>query len=373
LRVDFICIALFLSNYLQAQITVTNSIFTQAGDILTVSIDTVFNSLPTPGSAINQNWDFSDLNTDYIRIDTIQAASSGPSFANFPGTEILQSFFNFGQSYTNVNTSNVERVGADINIGFAGLDFVAPYSDPHITQVAPLSFGTMQSDQFLIKYTAHIDSTDFVDSLNPLPISPDSIRVRIEGDQIMQVEAYGSCFIHGTNLEVLRQKVEVSASIMIDLRIPTTGNNGVWQDVTQLLTPHIPIKTNQNQIYYDYLLEGIKEPLVRTVMNSSQTSIEKVEFKGPSFLSTKTTSDNLLSIFPNPAKEFIVFKGNFLVENIEYVELIDLSGNVFFKSSKPSNKHQQIDLTGIPPGYYLVNVYSSDSELKYQTKLVIVP
>jgi hypothetical protein len=367
---------LFLGFQLQAQVTVTNSIFPQAGDVLTTSVNTNPTFSPTTASGTAQTWDFSSLTTDFLNVDSIVAASSGPAFLDFPNTDIIQPLLGFGSAYAIVDSTSITRVGAGLELGFAGLSFVAPYADPHVVQTAPLTYNTTHNDQFEIRFSEHIDSIPFlrqlVDSINPLPVSPDSIRVRVDGSHTMLVDAFGTCTIYSGTYDVLRQKVETYTDISIDLWIPTFGGNGIWQDVTGLLGGFLPFPTNDTTIYYDYIQEGSKEPIARMNMSNDQSSVESMEFKGNNPTSVfNIPSTPKLSIFPNPATQYVQFDSESLGVERFNLQIIDLNGRVLQEVHQLNRGQHQIPLKNLAAGQYQIRFLSENGATLALSKLVV--
>ena len=73
------------------QITYTSISFPAPGDILSIAQATA-DSLMTvsPAGATAQVWDFSGLVEINTIEDTIQPASTGPDYASFPSSDVLQ-------------------------------------------------------------------------------------------------------------------------------------------------------------------------------------------------------------------------------------------------------------------------------------------
>lgn len=369
-------LALILSNHLFAQITVTNSIFPQAGDLLTTSVNSNPSFSPTAASATAQTWDFSSLTTDFLNTDSILAASTGAAFLDFPNTDIIQPLLGFGSAYTVVDSQSITRVGAGIELGFAGLSFVAPYTDPHIVQTADLDYNTSHTDQFAIRFSEHIDSVpflrDLIDSINPLPVSPDSIRVSVDGSHDMNVDAFGTCTIHSGTYDVLRQKVETYTDISIDVWVPTFGGNGIWQDVTGLLGGFLPFPTNDTTIYYDYIAEGSKEPIARMNMSADESTVETMEFKGDNPASIfNIPSTPSLSIFPNPASQYLQFDSEALGVERFNLQIIDLNGRILQEVNQLNRGQHQIQLKNLAAGQYQIRFLSETGNTLAISKLMV--
>ena len=171
------------------QITYTSISFPQAGDVLAISTAVDSMLTITPPSATATAWDFSQLTAVTTNYDTIQAASSGAFYAQFPNSDILQPLLGqVGVSYTEVTATQIERIGGGFEI--LGISFINSFANTHITQTVPLTYNDMASDAYAFRFSEHIDSVPFlrqlIDSLVsglPFGLSPDSIRIAIDGDE----------------------------------------------------------------------------------------------------------------------------------------------------------------------------------------------
>jgi len=77
-------------------------------------------------------------------------------------------------------------------------------------------------------------------------------------------------------------------------------------------------------------------------------------------------NDNGIKIYPNPTTDFISID---IIENItSKIEFFNIYGqSVFFKVI--DNKHEQIDISNLKSGIYIIEV--SNSKSKYQQKIII--
>jgi hypothetical protein len=303
---------------LWAQPTISSASFPAAGDVLMISTANADSNMRvTASSPLAQTWDFSQLTTTSYREETVQAASLGLNFADFPNADIIQPLFaGLGTAYIDVSANAVTRLGGGLEL--LGFSFVAPYIDPHILQTAPLTIAGNRTDNFDIRFGENIDSVPFLRQLidqatasTPLPggISPDSLRIRINGSRRMYNEAHGTCIIYDGNYNVLRQRVEETTNLNIEVRIPSPLNpaSGFWFDVTSIITGAVPvpIPTQDTTIYYDYLAEGQKQFIVRQNMDNSGRNVESVEFKGQNTVGNSRYDATAFefSAYPNPTNQ----------------------------------------------------------------------
>ena len=367
--------ALFTTVALQAQITVTNSIFPAAGDVLERSLtNNIGIATISPASATAQAWDFSFLTTDLFLTDSIVAASTGASYAQFPTSDVLTPLMGLGTAYTDVTTTAVTNVGAGIE--FFGMSFVAPFSNPQTLQTAPLTYGTTTNDTYSLRFSEHIDSIPFlrqlIDSINPLPISPDSIRLRLDGNTVMNVDAFGTVQLFDSTYNVLRQKFIVYTAIKIDLfvNVPVVGG---WQDVTGLIGNQLPIPLNDTIYRYDYIAEGKKSPVLRLNMDNSGNNIQNAEFKGdnPTGIFQTQAALTTVQVFPNPTSDLLTLRtDNLGVEGFN-VQVLDVLGRVLLVKNNLRGDSNQLSLSELAEGNYMLLFNDEKGTLLAREQIVI--
>lgn len=373
-----------VASSVSAQITITNSIFPTAGTILPISSTTDVSgySVTTPSPSAT-TWDFSNLVTENYREDEIMDAALGAAFAQFPNTEVTQPLLpGFGgTAYVDVSATQVNVVGGGVDLlGFA---FVEAYDDAHKLQIAPLNFGTTYNDDFQLTLGAHIDSIPFlrqlIDSLAgsflPFGISPDSIRLNIEGTQETRIDAFGTVIAHDGTYDVLRQKVEVYTDLQIEVRVDPPIFPAFWFDITQYLTSGVPfpLPTSDTTIYYDFLAEGNQQPIVRLNMENDESAINNIEFKGEHYASSVAfvPMTTPLRLFPNPANQNLnVEMGDFADINCQ-VQIVGIDGKIWLQQQSSKTALLAIPTANLPQGVYALTIKDNSGNLLRTEKLTI--
>lgn len=379
LLVSWLLLGLFGKSF--GQITYTSASFPQAGDVLEIST-TLTPVTVTPASATAQTWDFSNFLATGTTLDTIQAASTGSAYASFPSSDILRPFVGNlgGTAYVDVTTSQINRIGGGFEL--FGLSFIAPYTNSHVAQQAPLTFPNTTSDVFNWAYAAHIDSVPLLrtllDSLVQLPggISPDSIRMGIQGDETRTVDAFGSCVMSATTTyNVLRQKVTTDISLKIEVFVPTFGGFGFWFDATPLLGGFLPFPAETRIVRYDFLAEGLKQPLVQLTMDSSETLVVNIEYYSGDPVSIDYIEDELeVNIFPNPAKTSVSIQMNPADVPVDgyYVELVDMLGRKATTTTAIQNENYELPLTDVSNGHYVLLLRDAKGKILKREQLDVL-
>ncbi|MCP4439934.1 MAG: T9SS type A sorting domain-containing protein [Aureispira sp.] len=364
---SFVLMSIMFSN---AQITYTNASFLQAGDVLEIS--TAFDTLMVVSapSATATAWDFSTLTSTSFVADTIEPASSGSSYALFPTSDVLGNLIGgFGTAYTDVTTTTMTHVGGGFEFGPVSL--IAPFSDPYIVQNAPITYPASNSDNFALQLSEHIDSIpmlrQLIDSMG-LPVSPDSIRFSFTGSATQNVDAFGTCQMPDSLYNVIRQKSTIHTDIKIEVYTVIFGTFGTWADVTTLILGGlpVPISPQDTTVYYDYLADGRKQPIVRQRMNNTETQVTSIEFKGQNSPTAvlDIASETALGwkTYPNPAQEQlnITFENDQVLD--QQLEVVDLLGRNWYNQTIRDQQFQ-INVKSWPQGQYVGVVKDKNSQI----------
>ena len=368
-----LCLSLLMGiSVAKSQTTITNSIFLAAGDTLVRSITTNFGGLTvTPPASNAQSWDMSFLTTDATLFDSVRYASAGVSFSSFPNTEIILPVAGFGQGYVDVDATSMTMVGASIDL--MGLTFVSPFVNTQTLQTAPLSYGTNINDTHSLSFATHVDSVQglrmLIDQLG-LPISPDSIRLKINGTSDLAVDAFGTVTLFDSTYTVLRQKVEVINETRIEAYVAAFGS-GFWLDVTSTVSAQLPIPLNDTTFGYDFLREGSKIPVVRINMDGTGSTIRDIEFKGYNE-NTAVNSINLkeITVFPVPANEQLIVNCSEINESFN-LQIVDAMGRVIYKESNLNANSVQVDVRELPVGNFALLLNSEKGQLIAVKKISI--
>lgn len=368
--------ALLVGISAQAQITVTNTVFPVAGDVMERSVtNNVGSASVTAASGTAQNWDFSFLTTDFLMTDSIVAASTGLAFADFPDSDVLTPLLGFGTAYTDVTATEVVNIGAGME--FFGMSFVAAYTNPQTLQTAPLTYPTTTNDDFSVAFAEHIDSIPFlrqlIDSINPLPgISPDSIRIRLTGISVMDIDAFGTCQMFDTTYNVLRQKTVLYTAIRIDMHAYIFGFP-IWQDVTSYISGQLPIPLTDTTYRYDFIAEGEKTPIVRLNMDSEGTNVQNAQFKGnnPVGVSRRQMPLAAIQVFPNPTADVLNLRTENLGVDVFDLQIVDALGRTVLSKTNTQGTLHQISLTDLPQGNYFLLLRSELGQLLAEERVVV--
>ena len=382
------CLFTLSSLSLWAQITYTANSFPSAGQVLHIATAIDSTLAVTPASSTATAWDFTTLQSINNRKDTIQAASTGASFALFPTSDILSPLLGggFGVAYADVTTTQLVNIGGGVEL--FGLSIAAPYVNTHVRQVVPLTYGDNATDQYILSVSRHVDSIpllrQLLDSLtsgSPVPINPDSIRLRLTGDEDRAVDAWGTCQLPDSTIyDVIRQKVVTDFEVRIEIgsQVPIFGFR--WVDLTTIVP--LPFPTQGRLVRYDFLAEGIPQPVVQLTLDSSEANIINIEYLDSTNnnpIQVRQVQNQALlpmAVYPNPAQTQLTVEVPLqaLTQPEATLTLTNALGQVVWQRPAQGQMVQTIGVAALPRGMYtlaLSTQYQGQTRLQALQKVVL--
>jgi hypothetical protein len=140
-------------------------------------------------------------------------------------------------------------------------------------------------------------------------------------------------------------------------------NGTSWQHIgnqenpTHTTGPYLTFDEN-NQLYLAHGTGAIGDPLtVRRLAEPTNTK--------------EQTRVGELQIFPNPAKDHIYVKADTQKQELSQLIIRDAAGKMILEEKSVSTQFQQINLSALKPGMYIVEIISKENNTLYQQKLVV--
>ncbi|MCB0598024.1 MAG: hypothetical protein KDD28_28360, partial [Phaeodactylibacter sp.] len=273
----YLFFAVFFSTAAQAQATITNESFPVAGDTLFTAVDNLPAGNYITGSGGGQSWDFTTLQSPFPRRTLLLPAMQGPGSYAFPSATYYASINPSLVAYYRVSSSKVELLGfyGQDPLGL-GVESPSRFDPPVVQQRAPLNYLDMNESQANLSLAFSANDLP-AGVLNNLPITPDSLRIRLNIQRSDVVDAWGSLTIPGGIYDVLREKRTEVRETRLDAKIGFFG----WQDITDIAIQalNIPELGPQTTVNYYYLSNEAIEPIALVVANESETQVQRVEYK----------------------------------------------------------------------------------------------
>jgi hypothetical protein len=366
-----------------AQITVNNSYFPSSGDTVRTARmedpDDSFDALirPPGGPYV---WDFSNAVTDGTSTTVYQSASAGANVALFSGADLVV-IGEAGETYFDKTADQFIALGyAGTDPGGFGLSVVAKFSPAVVERKAPLNFFDIQvntTDLSLPFSTAQLPDSLF----EGVPISIDSIRVRLNTQRVEACDAYGSVKLpSGTEYDVLRVRRTEYTTTNLDVKVPFLG----WVDISTLLgggggggglTDFLGTDTT---VTHRFFANDVPQEVAILTLNNSGNEIDDIRFK------TETTSSVIsdwfdapgaasVSAFPNPAIDYVRFDC-FNLPNDEYtLKIYNIVGKQVHRETHQlvGNKSIRLDLNNFRKGTYLYSLVNKKGDVIGTKRLVI--
>ncbi len=372
-RIILFIISIFSFSSIFAQITLTDSYFPAAGDTL-FSFNDVVPSIDVPTSGADQVWDFTSLSGPVVLQTVLKAASEGVNNAQFPGASILADFQG-GEGYYAVDNNNYRfqgYVGPDP--GGLGIDIVALFSPNVIERRANLEYLDVNSGESNMLFAFAWDDVPSAvsDSLN-LPITPDSVRIRVNIDRLEIIDGWGTVDIPGGTYEVLKENRREITDTRIEAKISILP----WQDLTDLVPPEIGFFGMDTSRTYNFYANNVIEPIASVTLNDEETEVRRVSFKANDFTipvkDISTLSADVIA-YPNPAIEEVKFELSSLPTGDYKLQIFNILGVPVWSRdfSTGGTKTMKADLSELRKGTYLYSLIDGKGKTLTTKRLMII-
>jgi hypothetical protein len=362
---------------IQAQITITDAYFPQAGDTL----KTAFDGMPSgivinpPGGSTDQSWDFSSVQ-GVSRQVVYLPASEGDASAEFPSADLVILLDPVGETYYKTTATTFELIGYQgLDPANLGITLLVHFNPSLIERRAPLNFIDFgsSSSAILIPFAADDIPGGILDSL---PITPDSIRLRVAIDRSYVVDGWGMATIPGGTYDVLREKQIEERETFMDAKIGI-GPFSQWVDVTDLL-PDMGFLGTDTTTTYTFYNDVEKEAIaIVTVDNEDNDIVNAVEYKDNGIQTNiryVNTGKADLIAYPNPAIDDVRVDF-FNLPSSEYtLKIYNILGMVVWEKeyTLSGNRSEKISLTNLRKGTYLYSLVNNTGKIISTKRLMIM-
>ena len=372
-------IALIFAVSLQAQITITDAYFPSAGDTL----KTAFDGMPSgivvnpAGGSVDQTWDFSSVQGTSREV-VYYTASEGEASDEFPSADLHTKLDPVGEMYYKKTATTFEWLGYQgldpANIGITILVNLDPTLIERRAPVNFLDFGNTDS-AVLLPFAASDLPGEILDNL---PITPDSIRLRIAIERSSIVDGWGKLTIPGGIYDVLREKQIEERETLLDVKIGT-GPFAQWIDVTDVITGGFGEFLGKDTITtYTFYSDTEKEAIsIVTVDNIDNDQVEAVEYKDngvqTSMRYVDTGKPDLIA-YPNPAIDNVRVDFLNLPSSTYTLKIYNILGIPVLekKYAISGNRSEKINLSSLRKGTYLYSLANENGKIISTKRLMIM-
>ena len=371
----YLILAAFIATAAQAQITITNASFPYAGDTLFTSVDNLPSGNYITGSGGSQSWDFTTLQAPFPRRTLLLPAMQGPGSYAFPNATYYASINANLVAYYRVSNNMVELLGyfGEDPLGL-GVQSASRFDPPVVQQRAPLNYNNTNESQanLSLAFSANDLPAGVVDNL---PITPDSLRIRLNIQRSDVVDAWGTMTIPGGIYDVLREKRTEVRETRLDAKVGFFG----WQDVTDIAIQalNIPELGPITTVSYYYFSNEAVQPIAMVIANEDESQVQRVEYKANNIASNVQNADALkpgVWAYPNPAIVNVRFEFTNLPAGRYKLKILNILGVEEWRKSYyiNGNHTEKIDISSLRKGTYLYSLVDEQGKTITTRRLIVV-
>ena len=350
----------FLVVFLNAQISLESSdYFPEAGDTLSTLFSVNTNGVTISASGGDQNWDFSNLTGGTARSRVIQSIDAAPNPEIFPSANLYIAQQAGGNGFYRSNSASFSILGFEGEDPLGqGLEVETPFSPPYVERWGSLDFFDLNNLNSALTITTAADDIPG-NIFDGLPVTPDSIRIRVAINRVDLVDAWGSMIIPGGTFDVLREKRTEIRDVRLDIKVGIFP----WADITDTAIELLPIEQlgQDTAVTYSYWSDEAKEPIVIISANADETAINSIEYK---FIDIINAVDDAsvarpeLVVYPNPAVTKAKFKFTNMPTGQYNLDIYNLTGKVVISKQYQiyNTRLETVDLSSLTQGMYIYHL-----------------
>lgn len=359
---------------IQAQITVTNSIFPQVGDDFDISIANSFAPLAITPAGGNQTWDFTAL-TGTSADFTVGDATTGAAAAIYPTAHIIIPEFGgvAGDGYVKVDANEMSTVGVIGSLAGFVSNFPIRYDPIQVEIQTPLMATSSFSSSyaFIEAIDPHDPPGTAIDTLITNielqllgVVVVDSVRVIFTANRQSDVDAWGTVNLPNASFDVLRLRSFDITNTQVEAKVTTLGlPNPNWQTPADLGidVSAFPFIGQDTVVSYDFWNDTEKMPIVSMTTAPDGTTIEYAAYLSSFATSTEDirTISTSVRTYPNPAyEELNIELKNF--DNGNYtLKMYNIIGKQIWKKTYFVNEERTIklDVSKLRKGTYIYTIF----------------
>ncbi len=313
---------------------------------------------PGPG----QRWNFTSLQAPYIQHYRVESAMVGRSQERFPSADIVLIDDTGFESYLRQDQSCITYLGGRHANRTKRHDKGIP------TLPATMRYGDSVNYEDEVTEMLSYDQLPDAWRTQWLSAISDSIQIRSQLRQQINMDAWGSLQLPGHQHEVLRLHVlEETRSTYLARR-----GRGDWEDVTHLAPPELVQQSHQ--VYRFVRMDDAA--LVASVETDAMSRAQKVTYMVPAtqarYYKTSVPGQWLYA-YPNPAFSFVRFKFDDIIPGKYNIRFYNILGKQLLQRTYDLDRQQTIEVNigHLDKGTYLYSLEDTSGK-KIVTKRLIV-
>jgi len=360
------------------QITVTNAVFPQVGDVYYTAGEGPNQNVVITAAGPNQTWVFDQFIPSFLDTSEVILASQGTVGADYPTADIMLPLGGSNEGYVKNSGNQLELIGVYGGIGFGGGGFSIPLAPTSVLLNTPMTYNSTFFD--LNSNNVAFDPQDFpflqalLDSLLPPFITVDSIRNIQTIERTDLVDAWGTLTTNHGTFDVLRVEQYSIIDRQIEFKVPLLG----WVDPSTFGT-QIPFTGLDTTLAYAFINDVEKVSIMTVNVDENTGDVISVNYKvDPSDITSVEDDLNssiaFINAYPNPAINKIDVEislkesGNYTIDIYNILGMKLISENIFVNGKTIAT----VDISQLNKGNYLYSISSNRGEILATKRLSII-
>lgn len=348
--------------------------FPVVGDTLFSATDNAPTGITITAAGGDQTWDFSSLQSGITSMRIIQPLSDAPNPDAFPGANAYIAQQLGGNGFYRSSAESFAIIGFEGEDPLGqGIEVETPFTPPYIERWGSLDFFDLNNLNSAL--TIAVAADDIPGNIfDGLPISPDSIRVRVVIDRTDLVDAWGSMTIPGGTYDVLREKRTEIREIRLDAKISILP----WTDITDIAIDALPIDELgiDTTVTYNFWSNDAKEPIAVITTDANESAITAVTYKYNDVISSIVNinpSTPELYVYPNPVVIQTRFEFSNMPEGEYQLDIYNLTGQSVWSKKYHINDYrlETVNLSRLQKGMYLYQLRDENGKQIATNRLII--
>lgn len=363
-----ICSASFL-----AQPVIGNGTFPQVGDSLRTATDNLPSGIDLENEGSDQNWDFSMLQSAFVNTTPVLTVQQAEGYFGFPGADYALMGENANFFYR-TSADRVELMGFyGQDPAGLGIEGIFRYDPPLTERWAPLEYQDVNTTAGNVSFAFSAD--DLPEQITAsLPISPDSIRVRLSTERTAEADAWGTLTIPGGTYDVLREKRTEVQEVRLDAKIGFFN----WFDITDIVLELLELEALEplTSISYRFLSNEAIEPIAEVATVNEGATISSITYKAGTLsnLRPQELATPGVYAYPNPAIVNVRFEFANLPTDYYTISIFNILGvkewsRQYYVDGKRTEK---IDISALRKGTYFYSISDSRNKTLVTKRLIVV-
>jgi len=357
---------------LKGQIVVTKQNFPSVGDTLYTAVDNLPANIPLTAAGGDQRWDFSSLQAPFSRATVVRPPEDGRGADGFSQADFMI------RQAENLEAYYRSGDNALLLLGYYGTDplqlgteVLTRFRPPIVDRHAPLRYLDTHEESYDVSLPFSTDELPR-QILDQLPITPDSLRIRIHSERADVVDAWGKMIIPGGIYDVLREKRIELRETRLDAKVGFLP----WQDITDLV-PNLGDLGKLTIVSHHYFSNEALEPIAVVYLNEPEEEVLRVEYKANDISTEVQTIGEMkpgVYAFPNPAIVNVRFEFSNLPAGKYTLSIFNIIGVEQWREEYfiDGGHIEKVNIAGLSKGTYLYSLTDSRGKTITTKRLLVI-